>query len=78
MWIIAIVRIAGLFAGILFLVLLLVAMPLKYFANMPLAVSIVGGMHGVLFVAYIAISIFIIAMVDSQSIHDENRTSWSK
>ncbi|MFZ1858093.1 MAG: DUF3817 domain-containing protein [Chitinophagaceae bacterium] len=37
--------------GISFLVLLLVAMPLKYFADMPMAVTIVGGLHGVLFVS---------------------------
>ena len=38
--------------GISFLILLLVAMPLKYFAGMPLAVTIVGGIHGVLFLAF--------------------------
>ena len=37
--------------GISFLVLLLIAMPLKYFADMPMAVTIVGGLHGVLFVS---------------------------
>lgn len=37
--------------GVSFLVLLFVAMPLKYFAGMPLAVTIIGGIHGVLFVA---------------------------
>jgi integral membrane protein len=37
--------------GVSFLVLLFVAMPLKYFAGMPLAVTVVGGIHGVLFVA---------------------------
>ncbi len=37
--------------GISFLVLLFVAMPLKYFAGMPIAVTIIGGLHGVLFVA---------------------------
>ena len=39
--------------GVSFLVLLLIAMPLKYFANMPLAVTVVGGLHGILFVAFI-------------------------
>lgn len=39
--------------GVSFLVLLLIAMPLKYFANMPMAVTIVGGLHGILFVAFI-------------------------
>jgi integral membrane protein len=37
--------------GVSFLVLLFIAMPLKYFADMPMAVTIVGGLHGVLFVA---------------------------
>ncbi|MBN8673175.1 MAG: DUF3817 domain-containing protein [Chitinophagales bacterium] len=37
--------------GISFLVLLLIAMPLKYFADMPKAVTIIGSLHGVLFVA---------------------------
>jgi integral membrane protein len=42
--------------GISFLVLLLIAMPLKYFANLPIAVTIVGGLHGFLFVAFVAIA----------------------
>jgi len=39
--------------GISFLVLLLIAMPLKYFANLPEAVKIVGWAHGILFVAFL-------------------------
>jgi len=35
-----------------FLLLLFVAMPLKYMAGMPLAVKYVGWAHGVLFIAY--------------------------
>ncbi len=38
--------------GVSFLVLLFVAMPLKYFADKPMAVTIVGGLHGFLFVAF--------------------------
>lgn len=38
--------------GISFLVLLGIAMPLKYFADMPMAVTIVGSLHGILFVAF--------------------------
>lgn len=38
--------------GVSFLVLLCVAMPLKYFAGMPLAVTMVGSLHGILFVAF--------------------------
>lgn len=39
--------------GVSFLVLLFIAMPLKYMFDMPLAVRIVGSLHGVLFVAYV-------------------------
>ena len=40
--------------GVSYLVLLFIAMPLKYGLDMPLAVKYVGWAHGVLFVAYIA------------------------
>jgi integral membrane protein len=46
------VRLVGAIEGISFLLLLGVAMPLKYYANMPKAVSIVGMAHGVLFVGF--------------------------
>jgi integral membrane protein len=46
-------RITGITEGISFLVLLLIAMPLKYYAGFPLAVKIVGWIHGVLFIGYI-------------------------
>jgi integral membrane protein len=42
--------------GISFLVLLLIAMPLKYFANFPIAVTIVGMLHGILFIAFIVLA----------------------
>ncbi|MDX6743707.1 DUF3817 domain-containing protein [Actinocorallia sp. A-T 12471] len=38
-----------------FLLLLLVAMPLKYLADIPVAVSIVGAAHGALFLAYVGL-----------------------
>jgi integral membrane protein len=38
--------------GISFLLLLFIAMPLKYLADMPLAVKYTGWAHGVLFIAY--------------------------
>jgi integral membrane protein len=41
--------------GISFLLLLLVAMPLKYAADLPLAVKYTGWAHGILFVWYIAL-----------------------
>lgn len=40
--------------GISYLLLLFVAMPLKYFAGMPLAVKYTGWAHGLLFVLYVA------------------------
>jgi integral membrane protein len=45
-------RLAGLIEGASFLVLLFVAMPLKYFAGMPGAVKAVGWVHGVLFMLF--------------------------
>jgi integral membrane protein len=44
----------GYVEGLSYLVLLLIAMPLKYYAGMPMAVRVVGMLHGVLFVLYIA------------------------
>ncbi|QNH60841.1 DUF3817 domain-containing protein [Hymenobacter sediminicola] len=46
-------RVVGFLEGWSFLILLLVAMPLKYLAGEPLAVRYVGMAHGVLFVAYV-------------------------
>lgn len=38
--------------GVSYLVLLVIAMPLKYYAGMPMAVRLVGSLHGILFVTY--------------------------
>lgn len=46
-------RLIAIAEGVSFLILLCVAMPLKYFANMPEAVKFTGMAHGILFVAYI-------------------------
>ena len=46
-------RIVALLEGISFILLLGVAMPMKYFANMPLAVKYTGWVHGVLFIFYL-------------------------
>lgn len=43
----------GTWEGISFLVLLGIAMPLKYVADIPQAVSVVGMAHGILFIAYL-------------------------
>ncbi|MGE7601582.1 DUF3817 domain-containing protein [Peribacillus sp. NPDC097675] len=45
-------RIAGIMDGIPLLALLIIAMPLKYFADLPLAVTINGSIHGVIFMLY--------------------------
>lgn len=42
--------------GVSFLVLLFIAMPLKYLGHIPIAVTICGGLHGVLFVAFIILA----------------------
>lgn len=47
-------RTMGILDGLSLLILLGIAMPLKYFAGMPLAVTIVGSLHGVIFIVYIA------------------------
>jgi integral membrane protein len=46
-------RTVAFWEGISYLLLLLVAMPLKYWMGLPLAVRIVGMAHGILFVAYL-------------------------
>ena len=45
-------RIIGLLEGTSFLILLGVAMPLKYMAGMPQAVRVAGSAHGLLFLLY--------------------------
>ncbi len=47
-------RLASILDGISYLVLLGIAMPLKYLADLPLAVRIVGSIHGFLFLALCA------------------------
>jgi integral membrane protein len=45
-------RAIGLVEGVSFLLLLGVAMPLKYFAGVPQAVTIIGWLHGMLFITF--------------------------
>jgi integral membrane protein len=47
-------RVIGLAEGVSYLVLLGIAMPLKYAAKMPMPVKIVGWIHGLLFILFIA------------------------
>jgi integral membrane protein len=46
-------RLAGFTEGISYLLLLFVAMPLKYMANIPEAVKIMGWIHGALFIWFV-------------------------
>jgi integral membrane protein len=45
-------RAVGMVEAVSFLLLLSVAMPLKYLAGLPLAVKIAGWLHGLLFLAF--------------------------
>lgn len=49
---VSLLRVVSLAEGISYLVLLGIAMPLKYGANLPEAVRIVGAIHGGLFVVF--------------------------
>ena len=49
-------RTVSLAEAVSFLVLLCIAMPLKYAANLPVAVMIAGMVHGLLFLAYVALA----------------------
>lgn len=49
------VRLVGIVEGISWLVLLLIAMPLKYGFGLPLAVRITGSIHGALFVGFVIV-----------------------
>ncbi|UQD53258.1 hypothetical protein C0971_15390 [Bacillus methanolicus] len=46
-------RRVGIFEGISYLVLLFIAMPLKYFAGLPVFVLIFGMIHGILFILFV-------------------------
>jgi integral membrane protein len=45
-------RVTGLVEGVSFILLAFVAMPLKYLAGLPQAVTIVGWVHGILFMLF--------------------------
>lgn len=52
-------RIIAFTEGISYLILLGIAMPLKYYCNQPQAVKTVGMAHGVLFVLFIVLLLFV-------------------
>ncbi|KPC71055.1 membrane protein [Thermoactinomyces vulgaris] len=47
-------RVIGFLEGMSYLILLFIAMPMKYLADYAMAVTITGGLHGLLFVLFIA------------------------
>lgn len=54
-----ILRYLGFAEAFSWVLLLFIAMPLKYLANQPLMVTYVGWIHGVLFMAYIGQLVFV-------------------
>ena len=56
-------RVAGFVEGISTLILFGIAMPLKYWAFMPMAVTVVGRIHGGLFVLLVAMVLIAIKRV---------------
>jgi integral membrane protein len=49
-------RVVSLAEGVSFLLLLCVGMPLKYAADLPAATMVFGSLHGLLFLAYLALA----------------------
>lgn len=49
----------GLAEGLSYLTLLLIAMPIKYGLGEPLPVRIVGALHGLLFVVYVLMGVYV-------------------
>ncbi|NEU30483.1 DUF3817 domain-containing protein [bacterium LRH843] len=52
-------RVISYLEGLSFLLLLGIAMPLKYLLDMPLAVTVVGYIHGILFVLYLVVLAYV-------------------
>ena len=56
---IRLLRLAGIVEGLSWLTLLFIAMPLKYAFDQPLAVRVVGMAHGVLFIAFCLLLLYV-------------------
>jgi integral membrane protein len=59
-------RIVAITEGISFLVLLLIAMPLKYMFDIPEPVTILGWIHGVLFMVFIFFAILVFTYFEKE------------
>ncbi|MGL4421534.1 MAG: DUF3817 domain-containing protein [Gemmataceae bacterium] len=55
------VRAVGIAEGTSYLLLMFIAMPLKYFAGRPEAVQVLGSIHGALFVIYAIVTLWAVA-----------------
>lgn len=56
-------RLIALLEGISLILLLFVAMPLKYIWSLPEMVQLVGMAHGVLFILYVLLLIFVVPVL---------------
>lgn len=56
---IGVFRIIGFLEGMSFILLMFIAMPLKYIYDQPKAVEVIGMAHGVLFVMFVLFAIFL-------------------
>lgn len=65
----AITRIAALLEGTSLLLLLFVAMPLKYWADIPMGVKVIGPAHGILFLSFVALMLLHLLRKDLSIIH---------
>ncbi|MGE7920062.1 DUF3817 domain-containing protein [Viridibacillus sp. NPDC093762] len=52
-------KLAGYFDGFSLLILLFIAMPMKYMLDIPMAVRIAGATHGFIFVAYVLVILYV-------------------
>lgn len=64
-------RIVALLEGVSYILLLFIATPVKYFANDPQYVKMLGMPHGLLFIAYI-----VMAVLMSKDMKWNNRILW--
>lgn len=64
-------RIVALLEGVSYILLLFIATPLKYFANDPQYVKLLGMPHGLLFIAYVVMAILI-----SKDMKWDTKTLW--
>ena len=64
-------RIVALLEGVSYILLLFIATPVKYLANDPQYVKLLGMPHGILFIAYVVMAVLI-----SKDMQWNNRTLW--